>query len=328
MAKEKESPRPDSKWLVYVASFPTDDPAARMRVLRTLESLGCAVLREGVYVLPDNQVNRQGLQRLSEHMTRINGSAHVLQVTNSDAEQGQTFRSLFDRTGKYQELIKAVEGLRAGFGISDPSAIARVLNKQRREFEAISALDFFTSPVRERAEQVLRGTEAEVRKRMFPDAPKAGGVTQTGRYYFKRVWATRKPLWADRLASAWLIRRFIDPEATLLWLDKSQECPSTAVGFGFDGATFSNSRDKVTFQELLASFSLDKSETLARIGTLVHFLDTGGAPVAEAAGVETLLQGARRRSNSDEELFAESEKTFDLLYEAYFESPGKGAAPR
>ena len=328
MAKEKESPRPDSKWLVYVASFPTDDPAARMRVLRTLESLGCAVLREGVYVLPDNQVNRQGLQRLSEHMTRINGSAHVLQVTNSDAEQGQTFRSLFDRTGKYQELIKAVEGLRAGFGISDPSAIARVLNKQRREFEAIGALDFFTSPVRERAEQVLRGTEAEVRKRMFPDAPKAGGVTQTGRYYFKRVWATRKPLWADRLASAWLIRRFIDPEATLLWLDKSQECPSTAVGFGFDGATFSNSRDKVTFQELLASFSLDKSETLARIGTLVHFLDTGGAPVAEAAGVETLLQGARRRSNSDEELFAESEKTFDLLYEAYFESPGKGAAPR
>ena len=326
MAKEKESPRPDSKWLVYVASFSTDDPASRMRVLRTLESLGCAVLREGVYVLPDNRVNRQGLQRLSEHMTRINGSAHVLHVTHSDAEQAQTFRSLFDRTGKYQELIKAVEGLRAGYGISEPSAIARVLNKQRREFEAISALDFFTSPVREKAEQVLRETEAEVRKRMFPDAPKAGGVTQTGRHYFKRVWATRKPLWADRLASAWLIRRFIDPEATLLWLDKGQECPSTAVGFGFEGATFSNSKDKVTFQELLASFSLDKSETLAKIGTLVHFLDTGRAPVAEAAGVDTLLQGARRRSNSDEELFAESEKTFDLLYEAYFESPGKGAA--
>jgi hypothetical protein len=328
LAKEKESPRPDSKWLVYVASFPTDDPAARMRVLRTLESLGCAVLREGVYVLPDNPANRQGLQRLSEHMTRNSGSAHVLQVTHFDAGQGQTFRSLFDRTAKYQDLIKAVEGLRAGFGISDPSAIARVLNKQRREFEAISALDFFASPVREKAEQALRETEAEVRKRMFPDSPKAGGVTQTGRYYFKRVWATRKPLWADRLASAWLVRRFIDPEATLLWLDKSQECPSTAVGFGFEGATFSNSKDKVTFQELLASFSLDESETLARIGALVHFLDAGGPPVAEAAGVETLLQGARRRSNSDEELFAESEKTFDLLYEAYFELPDKGAAPR
>lgn len=328
MAKRKESPPPDSKWLVYVASFPADDPATRMRVLRTLESMGCAVLREGVYLLPDNPENQQGLLRLCEHVTRINGSAHVLKVTHFDAQQRQAFRSLFDRTGKYEGLIKSVEGLRAGFGISEPSAIARVLNKQRREFEAISALDFFDSPAKERVEQVLRNTELEVRKRMFPEASKSGRVSLAGRDYLNRIWATRKPLWADRLASAWLIRRFIDPEATLMWLDKTQECPTNAVGFGFEGASFSNIRDKVTFQELLRSFSLDKNETLARIGLLVHSLDTGGAPVAEAAGVETLLQGARRRSSNEEELFSESEKTFDLLYEAYFEVPGKGAASR
>lgn len=297
-----------------------------MRVLRTLDSLGCAVLREGVFVLPDNPVNRQGLRRLSEHMTRINGTAHLLQVASCDAGQEKTFRSLFDRTGKYEELIKTIESLRAGFGISEPSAIARILNKQRREFEAISALDFFPSPAKERVEQALRNREAEVRKIMFPEATRPGRVTQTGRYYFKRVWATRKPLWADRLASAWLIRRFIDPEASLLWLNKAQPCPSTAIGFGFEGATFSNSTDKVTFQQLLASFGLDKHQTLTRIGTLVHYLDAGGAPVPEAAGVDTLLQGARRRSNSDEELFSESEKTFDLLYEAYFEAPAKSTA--
>jgi len=245
-----------------------------------------------------------------------------------DAQQEQVFRSLFDRAGKYEELIKAVEGLRAGFGISEPSAIARVLNKQRREFEAISALDFFGSPAKEQAAQALRETEGEVRKRMFPDAPNSGRLTQTGRFYFKRVWASRKPLLADRLASAWLIRRFIDPEASLMWMEKTQLCPSTAVGFGFDGATFSNSRDKVTFQELLAKFSLDNNETLTRIGALVHYLETGGAPVAEAAGVETLLEGARRRCNSDEELFTESEKTFDLLYEAYFDAPGKDPVHR
>jgi hypothetical protein len=269
-------------------------------------------------------VNRQGLQRLSDHTLRISGSAHVLHVASADAEQERSFKSLFDRAGKYTELIKIIEGLRAGFGISEPSAIARVLNKQRREFEAISALDFFDSPLKEKAARVLRETEAEVRKRMFPDAPKSGGrLTQTGRYYFKRAWASRKPLLADRLASGWLIRRFIDAEATLMWLEKNQACPSTAVGFGFEGATFSNSKDRVTFEELLIRFGLDGNETLTRIGALVHFLDTGGAPVAEGAGVETLLQGARRRCNSDEELFAESEKTFDLLYEAYFEGPGK-----
>jgi hypothetical protein len=328
LAKQKETPQPESKWLVYVASFPADDPAARMRVLRTLESMGSAVLREGVYLLPDTPENQQGLLRLYEHVTRINGLAHVLKVTHYDAQQGQAFRSLFDRTGKYETLIKSVEGLHAGFGISEPSAIARVLNKQRREFEAISALDFFDSPVKMRAEQVLRDTELEVRKRMFPETSRPGRVSLSGRDYLNRIWATRKPLWADRLASAWLIRRFIDPEATLMWLDKAQECPSNAVGFGFEGASFSNIKDKVTFQELLRSFSLDKNETLSRMGILVHSLDTGGAPIAEAAGVETLLHGARRRSSNDEELFAESEKTFDLLYEAYLEVPGRGAVSR
>ena len=297
-----------------------DDPAARMRVLRTLEAMGCALLREGVYLLPDTPPNRQGLSRLFEHTLRINGSAHVLRVASADPEQERSFKALFDRAAKYEELIKIIEGLRSGFGISEPSAIARVLNKQRREFEAISALDFFDSPLKEKAARVLRETEAEVRKRMFPDAPRSGGrLTQTGRYYFKRTWASRKPLLADRLGSGWLIRRFIDPEATLMWLDKTQACPATAVGFGFEGATFFNSKDKVTFQELLTRFGLDDNATLVRIGALLHYLDAGGSPVAEAAGVETLLQGARRRCNSDEELFTESEKTFDLLYEAYFE---------
>ena len=328
MTAEKETPSPEQGWLVYVASLPTDDPAARMRVLRTLESLGCAVLREGVYLLPDSAANRQGLQRLAEHVTRMNGASYLLPVADVEPELRRTFLGLFDRSAKYEQLIKAIEGLRSGFGISEPSAIARVLNKQRRDLETIRALDFFPSEAKERAAQTLSETEAEVRKLMFPDAPKAGRVTLSGRFYFKRVWATRRPLWADRLASAWLIRRFIDPEATLLWLDKSQECPPTAIGFGFEGATFSNNRNRVTFEELLANFDLDKNATLSRIGALVHFLDAGGAPVAEAAGVETLLQGARRRANSDEELFLESEKTFDLLYEAYFEVPGKGAAPR
>jgi hypothetical protein len=200
-----------------------------------------------------------------------------------------------------------------------------VLAKQRREFDAISALDFFPSTARDKAASTLRDAEARVRALMFPEAPKLGRTTATGRQYFKRIWATRKPLWADRLASAWLVRRFVDPEATIIWLEQSQECPSAVVGFGFEGAPFSNSRSQVTFEQLVTSFGLDNNPTLVRIGRLVHFLDAGGTPVAEAPGVETLLQGARRRSQNDDELFRESEKTFDLLYEAYFDSPAAKA---
>ena len=288
-----------------------------MRVLRTLDSLGCAVVREGVYFLPDTPENRQGLSRLREHLGRIQGSATLLAVTAIDEEQTQSFQGLFDRTGKYEALILTIESLKAGFGISDPSAIARVLTKQRRELDAISAMDFFASPARDRALRILDEAEEQVRDLIFPDAPKAASVTRSGRYYFRRIWATRPPLWADRLASSWLIRRFIDAEATIIWLDKMQTCPQTAIGFGFEGAAFSNSKSEVTFERLLASFDLDRNASLIRIGALIHYLEAGGTPVAEAAGVETLLQGARRRAKTDDNLLAESEKTFDLLYDAY-----------
>jgi hypothetical protein len=324
VATGKDSTQHDNGWLAFVTSLPVDDPASRMQVLRTLESLGCAVLREGVYLLPDTSDNRQSLARLGEHVARMNGSANTLSVKALDETQARVFRALFDRSAQYEEVAKTVESLRAGFGISDPGSIARVLAKQRRGYDAISALDFFPSPARDRAARAIREAEEKVRSLMFPDQ-KAGRAPAGEQRYFKRVWATRKPLWADRLACAWLVRRFIDPEALLVWLEKSQEPPATAVTFGFEGAEFSNTRLDVTFEQILSRLGLDSNATLVRIGTLVHYLDAGGTAVAEAPGVETLLQGARRRSVNDDEFFAETEKTFDLLYEAYFDPPaGRG----
>ena len=313
-----------TRWLAYVTNLPTDDPAARMRVLRTLESLGCAVLREGVFLLPDGGAARQGLNRLSDYIGRINGSALLLAVESLDAAQAQQFLGLFDRTHKYEELIKTVESLKAAYGVSDPVSIMRLLAKQKRDYKIISTLDFFPSAAQERAARALAEAEQSVHALLFPDAPKrTGALDTTGKLYFRRAWATRKPLWADQLASAWLIRRFIDPEATLLWLDKLQECPASAVGYGYAGATFCNSRERVTFEEILAAFRLDKNTALVRIGKLIHALNAGEANFPEAAGVQTLLQGAARRTENEDQLLAETEMTFDLLYEAYFEPPGK-----
>ena len=109
----------------------------------------------------------------------------------------------------------------------------------------------------------------------------------------------------------------------MAWLDKAQECPAAAVGFAFESARFGNSESRVTFEEMLRQFGLEKNAALAKIGGIVHFLEVRDSPVPEAAGVQTLLQGAARRSSSDDELLGEAEKTFDLLYEAYFEAPKK-----
>jgi hypothetical protein len=313
------NPAPEAAphWLVTVAQLPVEDPASRMRVLRTLESLGAAVMREGAYLLPDNADNRRALDALGDYAVKAGGMIHILHVTASSGAQGDTFRRLFDRSSRYDSLIKTVESLRVGFGQTDPSAISRVLHKQRRELESIAALDFFPTDARERAQKAIAACEAEVKKLLLPS--QAATPLGAGESLLRRTWATRKPPWADRLACAWLIRRFVDPEATVVWLDKAEAPPPNAVGFAFDGAHFASGETRVAYEEMLARLDLAKNPALAKIGSIVHFLERQGTPVPEAAGVQTLLQGAQRRSPQEAELLAEAEKTFDLLYDAYFE---------
>lgn len=299
-----------------VATLPTELPAVRMRVLRTLDSLGAAVMRDGVFLLPENATNRQAVERLVEYIAKNAGSAQALRATPLGPGEYESFRKLFDRSLRYENLIKTIESLKVGFGLSDPSAIAHVLHKQRREFEAIIALDFFPTPTREQAQATLAEAEAQVQQLLLPAQALPGA--KTSERFLGRVWATRKPLSADRLACAWLIRRFVDPEATLVWLDKTQDCPPAALGFAFDGARFANSGSNVTYGEMLSQLGMKKNAALARVGAIVHYLETrGGVSVPEAAGVQTLLQGALRRAANEDELLGETEKTFDLLYEAY-----------
>ena len=307
-----------TSWLLVVATLPTDIPAARMRVLRTFDSLGAAVLRDGVFLLPENASNRQAVERLVEYIVMNAGSAQALKAAPLDPAQFEAFRQLFDRSSRYEDLTKTVESLKIGFGLADPSAISRVLHKQRREFEAIAALDFFPTPAQQRAQTALIAAERDVRELMFPSQTARGA--KTSEKFLGRLWATRRPLWADRLACSWLIRRFIDPEATIVWLEKSDACPPEALGYGFDGARFANSGNRITFGEMLAQLGMENNAALMKIDTIVRFLEVRtGTPVAEAAGVQTLLQGALRRSTNDDELLGEAEKTFDLLYEAYCE---------
>jgi hypothetical protein len=277
-------------------------------------------MREGAYLLPDSPANRQALEALGEYIAKSAGTAQVLQVNATHAAQQDALRRLFDRSARYEALIKTVESLRVGFGQTDPMAISRVLHKQHREFESIAALDFFPSEARNRAEQALAEAEAAVKKLRFAQSQAALG---SGESLLRRTWATRRPPWADRLACAWLVRRFVDPEATLIWLEKADEMPSGALGFAFEGAHFAPSETRVAYEQMLARLDLTKNAALVKIGSIVHFLEMGGDAVPEAAGVQTLLQGASRRAPSAEEWLVEAEKTFDLLYEAYYEPARK-----
>ncbi len=134
--------------------------------------------------------------------------------------------------------------------------------------------------------------------------------------YQGRLWATRRRPWVDRLASAWLIRRFIDPAARFLWLAQPQDCPPDALGFDFDGATFSHIGHRVTFEVLAARFGLEQGP-VERLGLLVHYLDVGGAPPPEAPGVDSVLSGLRDTIADDDLLLERACAVFDGLLASF-----------
>ena len=104
-------PPPGARWLVFVTQLPTDDPAGRMKVLRTLETFGCAPLRDGAYLLPDSPENRGGLAKLARFVASINGSVHVLHVKSADEAQSKEFSGLL-------RPLRAVPGARQDGGVA------------------------------------------------------------------------------------------------------------------------------------------------------------------------------------------------------------------
>jgi len=123
-------------------------------------------------------------------------------------------------------------------------------------------------------------------------------------------------MWVDRMACAWLIKRFIDTGATFLWLGHPSECPEDALGFDFDGAQFTHIDSKVSFEVLIAAFDLH-IDGLTRLANVIHFLDAGGIPVPEATGVERMLAGLRSQAPDDDQLLAMVTPVFDALLIAF-----------
>jgi hypothetical protein len=307
-------------WLLLIISLPTHHATARMRVWRALKALGCGVLRDGVYLLPNQSGFRQTLRVQAEEVVAGGGSAHVLVLDSESQDQQQAFEALFDRSADYAKLAEAIRQTAGELQSEEPARLQRRVNRLRKDFEAIMALDFFPGAAREQAASALEDLEHAVSDLLTPDEPHAvhRRIKRLHRKdYQGRQWATRQRPWIDRLASAWLIRRFIDPDARFLWLSAPAECPPQALGFDFDDAAFTHVGAQVTFEVLLASFGLGDDAALNRIGGLVHYLDVGGIPVAEAAGLEALLKGLCRQFDGDDELLDEAAKLFDALHQAF-----------
>ena len=291
-----------------ILSLPVRHSTLRVRVWRTLKETGCAVLRDGVYVLPTGLPAAKVLTRLGSEINAAGGSAMVVELKPKSPEELKRVRALFDRSADYRALLQ---------NLSAP-ATSRVLERLRRSFARLSATDFFPGAARRLAADALSALERRVEDaRGEPRVSPRHLRPLERKTYQNRVWATRKNLWVDRMASAWLIRRFIDPNARFVWIDAPRDRPKKAVGFDFDGAQFTHVDGRVTFEVLLASFGLEADAALTNIGRAVHFLDVGGTPVPDAKGLETMLRGAKERIKNDDTLLAEASRILENLYSAY-----------
>lgn len=302
-------------WSLLILSLPTTNTAARMKAWRALKAAGAAVLRDGVYALPDGPAAAAVFDPVATEVQAAGGEARLLQGARCEED----LAPLFDRSAAYADWLAELNEVRAALAAGRVAELPRSLRRLRRGLEQCVATDFFPGEPQRQALQALQSLEEALAQQQSPGEPRprdAAVPRQNRRRFQGRTWVTRERPWVDRLACAWLIRRFIDPAARLLWLEDPAQAPRSAVGYDFDGATFSHVGARVSFETLLAAFELE-TPALLRLGQVVHALDAGGAQPPEAAGVERVLAGMRQALADDDALALAAAGVFEGLHQAF-----------
>jgi hypothetical protein len=291
-----------------------------MRLWRALKETGCSVLRDGVYVLPAHAPQAAALVQLESEITTAGGFALTAELNVKSAAQHDHIRKLFDRGKEYGALVARIATAQRNLRRLGKRKADTLAQRLYRAFEDLSAIDFYPGQANLQAKDALERFVLETQRLYTEDEPHAarGTVRRLDpAKYRNRVWATRKNPWVDRLASAWLIRRFIDPKARFKWIDGPKDWPRNALGFDFDGADFTHVGNRVTFEVLLSSFGLEDDLALGQIAAVVHFLDIGGIPIEDAKGLELVLKGVRDSTRHDDERALAAGAVFDHVYAAY-----------
>lgn len=304
-------------WLVLTATLPTNPSALRVRVWRALKTTGAGTLREGVYVLPSMAPTAQALWDIERTIAEAGADAHMLVVEARDEAQEKSFRALFDRSDLYGELLQSIKEVRSAIRKSSEAELHKSLRGLEQQLQSIQASDFFAGKDSERTAAALAALRREIELHLSPDEPSPSVAAIERRHFDEfqgRTWATRKRPWVDRLATAWLVQRFVDKSPSFIWLSDPRKCPKSALGYDFDGAAFTHVGDKVTFEVVAATFGLDEDPGIKRLGELVHYIDIGGIPVDEAPGFEMLVRGLQAQHAKDDALLAASLALFDTLH--------------
>lgn len=308
-------------WSVLFLTLPAQPSAVRLRVWRSLKALGCGSMRDGVYVLPASQAAL--FDPLVAEVRTHGGQASVLELSAADEAQRAEVLALFDRSEAYGGWCTEARALALALPMLEETEARRRWRGIAEALQTLQRIDHYPGAAVKQAQAELDALRHALDARFSRGEPVARvphGIPRLDvRKFQGKRWATRARPWVDRLACVWLIRRFIDTKAQFVWLADpagSTPAPRGALGFDYDGARFTHVGSRVSFEVLAASFSLDADPRLQRIARAVHFLDIGGIPVPEAAGLEAVLAGLREIHADDDPLTEAAATVFDALHAA------------
>ena len=321
MSLDRTTPVP-SRWLLLIHQLPTKPAYLRVKVWRRLQGLGAVAVKATVYALPATPEAQEDLEWLLREIVEAGGEALVCEARLIDGLTDQEVRALFDRArnADYDKLAEEVRALARAIdddGSPEQLAEARAqLTKLKARLGQVTAIDFFGADGREAAEALLLDLEARLRQET-PAEP-AAAEPDLGTLE-RRVWVTRAGVHVDRIASAWLIRRFIDPEPRFKFVPPKGYVPEPGeLRFDMVEAEFTHKGDRCTFEVLLARAGLHEP-ALRALAEIVHDIDLKDAKFAraEAEGIRTVIDAICTATGDDEERLLRGGAVFQDLH-GYF----------
>jgi hypothetical protein len=294
----------EGRWLLLIHQLPPKPDYFRVKIWRRLQALGAVAIKNSVYALPFSSEASEDFQWLRKEITAGGGEASVCRATFVDGLADPQIEALFRaaRDAEYAELTRAAE--RA----TSPAEFARL----ERRLRDIIALDQFSAGGRKSAEAAMGSAKAKTQGTIR-------GKRERPRTKRGAIWVTRPDVYVDRIASAWLVKRFIDPKARFVF----GEARDHAVSFDMFDGDYTHDGDRCTFEVLLQRFGLEQDRALGAIAEMVHDVDLkdGKFGRAETPGFQRLIDGIVKRNPRDDVRFERGAELLNDLYESVQPSP-------
>ncbi|WP_422051148.1 chromate resistance protein ChrB domain-containing protein [Sphingomonas leidyi] len=298
--------------------IPAKPPYLRVKVWRRLQAIGAVPLKNAVHVLPLGAERETAFRELRDEIVSSGGEAILIEARLMLGLSDSELRGLFDaaRDADYEELAQSARNL-----LDTGPVTGTEIERLQKRLAEVEALDFFGAHGRQAAEAALR--ELDAKRYAHPDVSRSDAAdTPDSASLTNRIWVTRRGVHVDRIACAWLIRRFIDPQATFKFVDgKSYAAEHRELRFDMADAEFTHEGDRCSFETLILRAGLDEDEALVAIGEMIHELDIGDGKFArpETTGLGAMLSGVCASTDEDLERIAKASDALEQFH-AFFSS--------